>query len=107
MRRSSLTLASVPAASSAVMVSIFRRHDVALVRRLAEHSRRAGEERHVTGTKGGIWNLAFGRLGSGFHQLRSGNEAGTGKAGPADGDAERAEKFTSIDSGRFVHGLPP
>ena len=38
-----------------------------------------------------------GRLGSGFHKLRSGNEAGTGEAGPADCDTERAEKFTSID----------
>jgi hypothetical protein len=59
----------------------------------------------MTGAKGGIRNLAFGRLGSGFHQLRSGNEAGAGKAGPADGDAERAEKFTSINCGWFVHGL--
>src|SRR5262249_61371645 len=81
------------------------RDDVALVRGLAEPSRRAGEERHVTGTIGGIRNLAFGRLGSGFHQLWSGNQAGTGKAGPADGDAKRAEKLTSIDCGWFVHGL--
>jgi hypothetical protein len=35
--------------------------------------------------------------------LGSGNEAGTGKAGPADRDAERAEKFASIDCGWFVH----
>src|SRR5262249_12676400 len=95
------------AEQSALGVDLLRRHDVALVRRLAEHSRRAGEERHVTGTIGGIRNLAFGRLGRGLPQLRAGNEAGTGKAGPADGDAERAEKLTSIDCGWFVHGLLP
>src|SRR5262249_2815062 len=65
----------------------------------------ASQERDVTGLVRRIRNLAFGRLGSGFHQLRSGNEAGTGKAGPADGDAERAEKLASIDCGGFVHGL--
>src|SRR4029450_1829815 len=37
-------------------------------------------------------------------QLRSGNQAGTGKAGSSDRDAERAEKFAPINCGGVVHG---
>src|SRR5262249_61291428 len=68
------------AEQSTLGVDLFRRHDVALVRRLAEHSRRAGEERHVTGTEGGIRNPAFGGPCSGFTRLRSGNTSLPGKA---------------------------
>src|SRR5262245_46937757 len=63
----------------------------------------ASQERDVTGLVRRIRNLAFGRLDSRFDQFRSGDQAGTGKAAPADRDAKRAEKFTPIDRGWFVH----
>src|SRR5262245_45489574 len=90
---------------TALGVDLLGRQEVPLQRWLTEHRGRTGQKGHVPGLVGGIRNLAFGWLGSGFHQLRSGNEAGTGKAGPADGDTERAEKLASIDCGGFVHGL--
>ena len=64
---------------------------------------RASQERDVPGLVRRIRNLAFGRLDSGFDQFRSGDQAGTGKAAPADRDTKRAEKFTPIDRGWFVH----
>jgi len=80
---------------------------MALVRRLAEHGRSAGEEGHVAGAEGRIRNLALGRLDSGFDHLWSSDQAGAGKAAPADRDAKRAEKFAPIDCGWFVHGVSP
>src|SRR5262249_33457928 len=113
MRRSSLTLASVPAASSAVMVSGLRlpsNPPSALIsspagmgplgRGSPGSAAGLGWSVHVTGAFG-----ACGGRGGWFTWLRSGNEAGPGKAGPADGDAKRAEKLASIDCGWFVHGL--
>src|SRR5262249_37987334 len=63
----------------------------------------ASQERDVTGLVRRIRNLAFGRLDSRFDQFRPGDQAATGKAAPADRDAKRAEKFTPIDRGWFVH----
>src|SRR4029077_2948563 len=71
------------AEKSALGVDLLRRENVALVRGLAEHGRRAGEERHVAGAVRRIRNLSLGRLGGGFDELRSGNKAGAGEAGPA------------------------
>ena len=95
------------AREAALGVDLLGRQDVALERRLAEHRGRAGQEGHVPGLVGRIRNLALGRLGGGLHQLRSGDQAGTGKAGPADRDARaRRENFGDRLCG-FVHGLSP
>src|SRR5262249_24782968 len=91
------------AEQSALGIDLFRRQHVSLVRGLAEHGRRAGEERHVAGAEGRVWNLAFGRIRGSFDPLRSGHQSGTGETGPADGDAEGAEKLAAIDCAWFIH----
>src|SRR5271157_4788898 len=61
----------------------------------------------MAGLKGGVRNLAFGRFGGSFDQLRSSHQAGPCEAGPADRHAKRAEKISAIDCGWLVHGLSP
>ena len=108
IRRSSLTLASVPAFSSAVIVSIWRlprepalgvdlvrRHGMALERGFAEHRPGAGQQRHVAYLEWRIGNPALRRFLGRLEDLSAANHTGAGESRPADGHAQAVEKATT------------
>ena len=90
------------AEKTALSVDFLGGHDVALQGRIAEHRGRTGEEGHVAGLVRRVGNFALGGLVRGFDRLRR-HHAGSGNAGAADGYAECAEKFTTINGGWLVH----
>src|SRR5262249_59830131 len=77
---------------------------VTLQRGFAKHRRRTGQEGHVPGFEGRIWNFALGCLGGSPDELRPGHQTSPSKTGPADRDAERTQEIPAMDRGRLVQG---
>ena len=120
MRRSSLTLASVPACfvgGDGLDLALAEEAARALISSAARMwpfsegspSTAAAPVRKVMCPVlyGVSRNVAFGRFGGGLDQLRSGYKTSPCETGPTDRHAERAEEISAIDLSRFVHGVPP
>src|SRR5262249_17483662 len=98
------------AEQSALGVDLLRRKDVTLQRWLAEHGRRAGQEGHVAGLEGLIWNFALRRFGGRTNHFWASHKASAGKTSSTDCDAERTQQVSSVHWCWFVHivhEIPP